>query len=61
MPRTTLFFCVIMLSALMLSGCETTKGVAVGVGATAMGIGKDAKNTWHGIVKADDWIKKNLW
>lgn len=61
MLRTILVVCVVMMGALMINGCETTKGVAVGIGATAMGVGKDAKNTWHGVMKADDWIKKNLW
>lgn len=57
-------FFVIMLFASCLMcvvGCETTKGVAVGVGATAIGVGKDAKTAWNGIKTADDWIKKNLW
>ncbi|MFA6378866.1 MAG: hypothetical protein WCX16_03685 [Candidatus Omnitrophota bacterium] len=61
MVKAILIFCVMMVSALMVSGCETTKGVAVGVGATAIGVGKDAKSAWHGVVKADEWVKNNLW
>ena len=52
---------ILTTSMLFLSGCETTKGVAVGVGATAIGVGKDAKSAWQGVVKADEWVKKNLW
>ena len=52
-----------------ISGCQTIKGtatgVAVGVGATAYGLGKglsdDAYDTWGSIERADEWIKENYW
>jgi len=47
------------------SGCETAKGVGVGVGATAVGAtvgaAKDTQNTYSFIQAMDRWIKKNLW
>ncbi len=63
---------VLFLGIILLSGCETAKGAAYGtvdtvgaaakgVGATACGAAKDTANLWQGILKADDWMKKNLW
>ena len=41
-------FCALPVFILFLSGCETT--------------GKDvAKNTWQSILRADDWVHRNLW
>jgi predicted small secreted protein len=41
-----------------ISGCATSKGLAEG-------IAKDTKECgsalWDGMVKADNWIKENLW
>jgi predicted small secreted protein len=64
--------CFIVLAVLcvaLFSGCETTvgaaKGVAYGVGATAVevsrGIDHDARNTYSFIKETDDWIRENLW
>ena len=54
-----------LLSALLICGCQTSKGAAVGVAATtkgvAQGLAQDSKDAWHGIIAADNWIKKNLW
>jgi len=49
---------VLLLCIVIMSGCETTKGLAQGL---AQGIAKDTKNTGGVILKVDDWIKKNLW
>ncbi len=46
---------------ILLSGCETTKGLATGIGYTAEGVVKDTKGACHGIGKADEWVKKNMW
>lgn len=58
----------LFLGIIVLSGCETAKGAAYAVGATAEGIGgtaygaaKDTANLWQGMLKADAWIRKNLW
>ncbi|MBU1726305.1 MAG: hypothetical protein KJ880_01570 [Candidatus Omnitrophica bacterium] len=51
----------VFAGAVLFSGCETSKGVAIGVGATAQGVVKDSKTTWDGIKQADAWVKKNLW
>ena len=45
---------VLLLCIVIMSGCETTRGLA-------QGIAKDTKNTGGVILKVDDWIKKNLW
>lgn len=56
-----LLFIFIILS----SGCETTKGVAQGIGqgigSTVGGAAKDTQNLWQVILKADQWMKDNLW
>ena len=51
----------LFLLSLLCSGCQTAKGAAYGVGATAVGAVKDTENTYNCIMKADDWIKRNLW
>ena len=55
----------LFLSIMFLGGCETVKGAACGLGttaeATAKGVGKDTANLWQAILKADTWIKNNLW
>lgn len=59
---------LIGIGLLALAGCETSKGVARGVSgvaegiaATAEGAAKDSAVVWVGIMKADDWMRKNLW
>ena len=56
---------VFVLTLASLCGCETVKGagcgVATGVSDTAKGVSKDSSNFWQGILKADDWFRKNLW
>jgi len=57
---------LVLLSLLvLLCGCQTVKGVAEGVGVGVVqagkGIAKDSSNVWHSILKADGWIKKNMW
>lgn len=56
-----LVLAVLFLSTILLAGCETTKGVAIGVGATAVGVGKDLTLTGNAVKRADDWFRKNLW
>lgn len=50
---------------ILLSGCETTKGIAHSVGyavdSTAKGVTKDAKDFWSAILKVDSWMKEELW
>lgn len=41
-------FCVLSLFVIFAGGCQTT--------------GKDAaKNAWQSILRADDWVHRNLW
>lgn len=47
------------------SGCQTIsgigKGIAVGVTSAAEGLSKDTRQLWNSILKADSWVKENLW
>ncbi len=49
---------VLVLCVIIMSGCETTKGMT-------KGLAKDIKDTSVGISQvisqSDDWIRKNLW
>lgn len=47
------FFC-----AAILNGCCTVRNTA---GGFSKGIWDDTKNTWNGIIKVDEWLKKNAW
>ena len=56
---------IIFICVVLFSGCETAKGfgsgVACGVSSIPQGVSKDSFNLWQSILKADDWVKKNLW
>ena len=72
MGKRTLF-AIILSFGLLLSGCETTKGVVGGVATgvatglgttvsgTADGVAKDTHNLWQAVLETDRWIKENLW
>jgi predicted small secreted protein len=66
------FLWLILAAVILLHGCETSKGVAKGIGSTAEGmaegigstaegVGRDSFNLWQALVAADDWFKKNFW
>jgi len=61
MQKIRILAAIVFFSFIFLSGCETTKGIVSGIGGTAKGIGKDSKTLWEKALKADDWIKENLW
>ena len=48
-----------------VSGCQTVKGAATGVGVTAYGFGKglaaDTRDAWEAIERADAWFEENYW
>lgn len=53
---------VFVLFLAILSGCETCKLTARGLGqGITQGLPQDARDTWQTINRADDWVKKNLW
>lgn len=56
---------VLSLGIIFLSGCETAKGAACGIGTTvagtAEGAAKDTGSLWQAILNADAWMRKNLW
>ena len=45
---------VLFAFIVVIAGCETMKG-------TAKGAAEGAKKDWQAAIKADEWIKKNLW
>jgi len=61
MKRAGVLVLALFSLILLFSGCETTKGVAIGIGATTVGAAKDTQNTYNFLVKTDDWMRKNLW
>lgn len=66
MRRISVFYFLVFFAIIVLtSGCETAKGFTKGCAYTAVdtgrGVVKDTYNLWQGIMKADEWIKKNLW
>ena len=60
-----LFLALFLSSVLFICGCETAKGAAKGtvhgVGAVGTGIADGAKKDWAAVMKADDWVKDNMW
>jgi predicted small secreted protein len=56
---------ILFLGIMLVSGCETTKGIVTGIAGgiytTAKNVGKDANDTWQAVAHADEWIQKNLW
>lgn len=62
--RKSVVLCLVGIF-LLLSGCETAKGTAHGVGTTidgtVRGAAKDTKNLAGAIMALDGWIKENLW
>lgn len=54
-------FCFLFSFMVLINGCETTKGVAQGTGYTVQGVERDTTNLLQMILKADGWMKKNLW
>ena len=63
--NTVLIVIFLLVVSVWLGGCATAKGVATGMATgmseTAKGAAEDANGLWHGILTADNWIKKNLW
>jgi len=54
----SLLFLVFLIT---VSGCQTVKNTAIGVGAIGKGLADDAHDTWQAIERADQWIKENYW
>ena len=52
---------VMALSFILVSGCQTVKNTAIGVGLVGKGIADDTYNTYKAIEKADKWFQKNYW
>jgi predicted small secreted protein len=58
------FFALVWV-VFILCGCATTKGIGEGISKTGQGVARgiiqDSKNFWQALLKADNWIKENLW
>ncbi len=51
----------LLVGIILISGCETAKGAVYGVGCTVEGAAKDIEGLGGAIIKADNWLKENLW
>lgn len=47
-------FCLLSLVILLLGGCATTHGLI-------SGIAEDTQTFCKAMLKADEWVKENLW
>lgn len=60
--KVVFWFCC---AVIFLSGCSTLKGLGVGlsegISRTAAGVKEDSRNLWQTILKADNWVKENMW
>jgi predicted small secreted protein len=54
MLKKSMILFALSVFVILIAGCETVKGAAQGA---AEGVKKD----WQTAVKADAWVKKNLW
>jgi len=65
MKARFLLIALLLSAAVLINGCSTAKGIATGVGSTTVGIttgvAQDVKGFWHGLAKADEWLRRNLW
>jgi hypothetical protein len=62
MIKKSIFFLMVMPAlVILLFGCETAKGAAVGVGATVVSVADGIKKDWEAAKKADAWMRENLW
>jgi hypothetical protein len=54
---------VLFVSTLIVlsAGYETARCMTKGTCYTAEGVSKDTKNLLQGILKADQWFRKNFW
>lgn len=63
--RKLIPFFVIFAGFIFIAGCQTTKNIAQAVPPIAEGLSADVKNTsvniWKAIIRADNWVKENLW
>jgi len=61
LKRSSAYLFMLLLAVSFLSGCNTAKGTAEGVGSIATGVSKDVQGLGGGIMGLDAWIKKNAW
>ena len=56
--RRTIFFFLMLVAVVSLSGCYTLKGAAKGA---AEGFTKDVSIAWNSVNKADAWLQQKAW
>lgn len=62
MIKKSIFFLIAMpVLVILLCGCQTAKGAAVGAGAAAASLADGIKKDWEAAKKADAWMRDNLW
>lgn len=52
---------VLFMALIVLTGCETAKGAATGLGQDVHNAADPDMNGWNAIQKADAWIHENMW
>jgi predicted small secreted protein len=57
----SVFLAVTLFFAILLSGCETVKGLGRDLASVPGNISTDARNTWDWLKGADRWMQDNLW
>lgn len=53
--------CAVLFSAVLASGCETTKNSVVGTALVTQGVVDDTYNTYKAVDEADDEFEKEYW
>lgn len=54
-------FLLFIIFAAGIFGCETAKGAAKGAQADFQTASRGTANCWQALLKADDWMRENLW
>lgn len=52
--KKIVFFTILIVFAVVSSGCNTVKGAAAG-------FSKDVSTTWEKAKKTDDWLQEHAW
>jgi len=61
MKKEVVLFCLLAFLIISVCGCETIKGAYKGGAEGAHRDWKSSRGIIAQIMKADDWMRKNLW
>ncbi len=60
MRKSALIF-VLVVFAILISGCETAKGAAQGAQLDFQTAKRGTMKCWQVLKSADDWMQRNMW